>query len=241
MAQPIEPVVILVPGLLCDEAVWQHQCEALATGARCVVPVFGRLASITSMAEHVLATVPSERFSLVGHSMGGRVALEVMRLAPQRVERLALADSGTDSIAAGEVGESELKQRVSLLQLARERGMRAMGRQWANGMVHSARLGTPVFEAILDMIERSTPAIFEAQIAALLARPAAGAVLAGVRCPTLFMCGRQDSWSPLARHEKMHAMVPGSRLVVIEDSGHMTTMEQPQAVTLALREWLHGR
>jgi len=232
--------VLLLPGLLCDEAVWVQQREALSPIADCVVPSFGALASIADMAHSVLAAAPSQRFSLVGHSMGGRVALEMARLARDRIERLALLDTGIDAKAPGEAGEREHEGRMALLQLARERGMREMGRQWARGMVHPSRLESPLFEEILDMIERSTPAVFEAQIGALLGRPDAREVLASLRCPTLLMCGRQDGWSPLERHERMQAMLPGSNLVAIEDCGHMSTMEQPQAVSRALAEWLQG-
>jgi pimeloyl-ACP methyl ester carboxylesterase len=233
------PCVVLLPGLMCDAAVWSAQCEALSF-ADCVLPSYGELSSITGMARHVLESAPAQRFSLAGHSMGGRVALEVARLAPQRVERLALLDTGMDPLAPGDAGRRERDKRMALLQLAREQGMRAMGREWARGMVHPSRLGSPLFEQVLDMIERQTPAIFEAQITALLGRPDARGVLRGLQCPTLLACGRQDAWSPLSRHEEMHALVPGSRLVVIEDSGHMCTMEQPAAVSRALQAWLRG-
>lgn len=232
-----EPLVLLLPGLLCDETVWVEQRAALP-GHRCVVPDYGPLDSITAMAEQVLAEAPGERFSLAGHSMGGRVALEVMRLAPQRVLRLALLDTGLDAIAAGAAGASERAGRLALLEKARTEGMGAMGRQWARGMVHPAVLDTPLFERIIAMIERKTPDIFAAQIRALLGRPDARAVLPGVRCGTLLLCGRQDAWSPLARHEQMLALRPASRLVVVEDCGHMSTMEQPEAVARALRAWL---
>ncbi|NML18828.1 alpha/beta fold hydrolase [Azohydromonas caseinilytica] len=231
------PCVVLLPGLLCDAAVWREQCQALAF-ADCVVPSYGELASITAMARSVLEAAPAQRFSLAGHSMGGRVALEVVRLAPERVERLALLDTGMDPLAQGGAGEQERAKRMALLQVARAKGMRAMGREWARGMVHPSRLDTPLFEEILDMIERQTPAIFEAQINALLGRPDARPVLRALSCPTLLACGRQDAWSPLSRHEEMQALVPGSRLVAIEDSGHMSTMEQPEAVSRALLDWM---
>jgi len=232
------PTVLLLPGLLCDEAVWADQRVALSPVAQCIVPTYKSLASIEEMARHVLALAPLDRFSLAGHSMGGRVALEVMRLAPERIERFALLDSGVAPLAAGAPGERERTQRLALLRVAREQGMRAMGRQWARGMVHSSRLETPLFEKIIEMIARNTPDDFEAQILALLARPDSGPVLAAVRCPTLLACGRQDAWSPLARHEDMQRLVPSSRLLAIEDSGHMTTMEQPTAVSRALLDWL---
>mgnify|MGYP001361081529 CR=1 FL=1 len=86
----MKPTLILLPGLMCDAAAWAPQVQALSAQAACVVPAWGALDSITAMAEHVLATAPTATFALAGHSMGGRIALEVMRLAPQRVERLAL-------------------------------------------------------------------------------------------------------------------------------------------------------
>lgn len=236
------PVVVLVPGLLCDSAVWKEQCQALrdAHRADCVVPAFGNLASLTDMARSVLDAVAAPAFALAGHSMGGRVALEIARLAPERIERIALLDTGLDPLAPGAAGEQEKAKRMALLQLAREQGMRAMGRQWARGMVHPDQLESPVFEEVLQMIERQTPIAFEAQIKALLNRPDARPVLQALTCPKLFACGRQDAWSPLAQHEEMQALCPGSRLVVFEDSGHMCTMERPEAVTKALVDWLAG-
>lgn len=233
------PCVVLLPGLLCDAAVWRHQCAALDF-ADCIVPAYGEADSIGDMARLVLKELPA-RFSVAGHSMGGRVALEIARLAPERIERLALLDSGTEPIAAGLRGAQERAKRMALLQTARDIGMRQMGADWARGMVHPDRLGTPLFEEILDMIARRTPAVFAAQIRALLARPDAGDVLAGLRCPVWLVCGRQDAWSPLARHEHMQQQCPGSRLVVIEESGHMSTMEQPAAVSRALVDWMARR
>ena len=229
--------LLMLPGLLCDDAVWRAQCAALPD-VDCVVHSYGELDSIEAMARSALAAVAAPRFALAGHSMGGRVALEVARIAPQRVARLALLDTGVDPIAPGAAGDTEREGRHALLTLARDAGMRTMGRQWARGMVHPSRIDSLLFEQILDMIERSTPAVFEAQIAALLGRPDARDVFASLSCPVLLACGRQDGWSPLARHEQMQALRPASNLVVIEDSGHMTTMEQPAAVTRALADWL---
>jgi pimeloyl-ACP methyl ester carboxylesterase len=106
-------------------------------------------------------------------------------------------------------------------------------------MVHPDRLrDATLMESILAMIDRKTPGIFAAQIRALLNRPSAAAVLHAIDCPALVLCGREDSWSPLARHEQMARMIPGASLVVIEDSGHMVTLERPEAVTGAFGSWL---
>jgi pimeloyl-ACP methyl ester carboxylesterase len=209
-----------------------------ALQAKCVIPAWGLRDSLTAMAQQVLAEAPTERFHLAGHSMGGRVALEVMRLAPQRVERLALLDTGIHTLAAGEAGERERAGRMALLKVAQEQGMRPMGRQWARGMVHPSQLDTSLFDAILDMIERSNPAQFAAQINALLTRPDAAPLLPAIQCPTLVLCGRDDAWSPPAQHEAMQAVIPGATLSIIEHCGHMCTMEQPQAVNAAMAAWL---
>src|SRR4029078_335070 len=117
--------------------------------------------------------------------------------------------------------------------------MRAMGREWLQRMVHPDRLlDRGLIDAILDMIPRKRPDFFAGQIRALLERPDATGLLSEIRCPTLVLCGRQDSWSVLEHHEKMASMISRSRLVAIEDGGHMSTMERPAEVTAALREWL---
>lgn len=233
--------LVLLPGLLCDEAVWPDQVAGLAHRADSFVPDYGLLNSISEMARFVLASAPAEVFNLAGHSMGGRVALEVVRQAPQRVRRLALLDTGYEPCASGEAGAQEKAKRYALLERARSAGMREMGKLWAPGMVHPSQLGTPLFEAILDMIERSTPEQFEAQITALLARPDAEPVLRSMHCPTWLICGHDDAWSPYARHEAMHAMVPAqwSRLEGIADCGHMSTMEKPAEMTALLDAWLN--
>lgn len=237
--QPSQPTVVLLPGLLCDKAVWEQQRQALPN-AHCIVPDYGLHNSLAGMARNVLDDVDGAALNVVGHSMGGRVALEMARLAPDRVTRIALLDTGYQALANGSAGDAERRDRLALLQLAREQGMRVMGQRWAKGMVFPAHLDAPVFEDILAMIERKTPAVFEAQLQALLARPDASPVLRALRCPALILCGRHDAWSPLARHHEIQAMLPHAELVVVEEAGHMTTMEQPVAVSAALQRWLES-
>jgi pimeloyl-ACP methyl ester carboxylesterase len=229
---------MLLPGLMCDAAVWAPQCAALQTQTQCVVPIYGLRDSLTAMAQQVLAEAPVERFSLAGHSMGGRVALEIWRLAPQRVERLALLDTGVHQLPGDSEGERERVGRMALVSQACRQGMRTMGSQWARGMVHPAERDTPLFESILDMLERSSPEQFVAQVNALLNRPDASALLPTISCPTLVLCGREDGWSPPAQHEKMRDAIPNAELCIVEHCGHMSPVEQPQAVSDALAAWL---
>lgn len=230
--------LVLLPGLLCDGAVWQAQIAALSPQMDCHVAHYGALDDLAAMARHVLDTAPAPRFSLAGHSMGGRVAFEVWRQAPERVQRLALLDTASQPLAPGEAGATETRGRHALLDKARQHGMRAMADEWARGMVHASRIGGPVFDTILDMFERSSPEIFAAQIKALLSRPDATPLLATITCPTLLLCGRDDAWSPPARHEAMQQAIAGATLVVLEQCGHMSTLEQPEAVSRAFTDWM---
>lgn len=234
-----QPALLLLPGLTCDGTVWARQIAELSASADCVVPDYGVVDSIPAMAQAVLCAAPS-RFALAGHSMGGRVALEVLRRAPQRVTRLALLDTGYQARPVGRAGENEAERRQRLVDIAYSRGMRAMGQEWVTGMVHPERLhDADLIEGILAMIDSCPLATHSAQIRALLSRPDASDVLLTINCPTLVLCGRQDAWSPLAQHQEIAALIHGSRLETIEDCGHMSTMERPEQVSTALRRWLY--
>jgi pimeloyl-ACP methyl ester carboxylesterase len=135
-----QPTALLVPGLLSDRALWAGQLGALGRHVRCIVPACGALDSVPAMAAAVLAQAPPQ-FVLVGHSLGGRVALEIMRTAAARVRALALLNTGYQPRAAGAAGANEARERQALLERATALGMRAMGRVWVERMVHPARLG----------------------------------------------------------------------------------------------------
>lgn len=224
--------ILWLPGLLCDGAVWSP-LDIPGT-----VADYGDARSIATMAERALAQAPAGPLAVAGHSMGGRVAFELLRLAPERVARVALLDTGSHPLAAGEAGEKERAGRLRLLDIARREGMRTMAADWAQGMVHPSRLGGPVFEAVLDMFERKTPDLFEAQIHALLNRPDAAPQLPGIACPALLLTGADDAWSPPAQHQAMADAMPNGKLVVVPRCGHMSTMEDPSFVRAALLEWL---
>lgn len=232
--------LVLVPGLMCDRAVWEPLLPQLAGAATCRVVDPGDANSLVRMAHRVLDAAP-QRFALAGHSMGGRVALEVLRAAPERIARLALLDTGYRALPAGEAGAAERRKRQELLALAEQRGVRAMAQRWVQAMVHPDRLRDgELIETIVAMFERKTAQTFAAQIHALLERPDAADVLAHIRVPTLVLCGRQDSWAPVPQHEEIAALIGGhATLRVIEEAGHMATIEQPAAVGQALLQWLH--
>jgi len=232
------PPLLLFPGLSCNYEVWKHQARTFSDITSVRVADYGSCDSIADMARVALRLAP-QRFALAGHSMGGRVALEIVRRAPGRVMGLALLDTGYQPWKPGAAGERERADRMALVELARTQGLHVMARRWVQNMVHPARLSdASLIGSIVDMFGRKNPETFAAQIRALLNRPDSTPVLAQIRCATLVLCGREDAWSPVVRHRDIAARIPPSKLVIIENCGHMASMERPEAVTAAMQTWL---
>jgi len=226
--------IYLLCGLLCDEVIWKAQLAALHEQGHTDVRIFSfqQDDSIGGMAERVLQDAP-DAFFLAGHSMGGRVALEVYRRATQRVQRLALLDTGYEAAAP-----EEEARRAVLVERANAEGIAAIAETWAMPMLAPAhRQDAQLVNAILAMVARMSPAIYSRQIKALLNRPDATEVLAAIHCPTLILFGAEDGWSPPERHARMAALVAGSSMIEIPACGHMSTMEQAEAVSRALLTW----
>ncbi len=232
----MEPVPLaLLPGLLCDRALWRHQIAALSDIADSHVPDFTSQDNLSAMARAVLAAMP-ERFALAGLSMGGYVAFEVMRQAPERVIRLALLDTQARSDPPEQVA-----RRRGLIELAEKGRFKGVTPRLLPLLIHEARLTDQALTGeITAMAERIGKDAFLNQQKAILGRPDSGPTLASIACPTLVLCGRQDALTPLDRHLEMAAGILGSRQVVIEDCGHLSPLEHPQPVTLAMREWLEA-
>ena len=211
---------ILVPGLLSDTHVWARVTQDLSEPV--IVAALFDQDHITHMAEKCLAAVEGP-LAVAGHSMGARVALEMVRLAPDRVERLALLSTGIHPLKSGEP-----QRRAEIVNLAYEHGMAALAARWLPPMVHCR--DEDVMAGLTDMVLRMTPEIHDRQIRALVNRPEAKAHLPSITCPTLIMVGRQDNWSPVAQHEDIATLIPHSHLEVIEGAGHFLPVEQPDAV-----------
>ena len=166
--------------------------------------------------------------------MGGRVALEIFRLANERVLGMALLNSGVHPLRAGEI-----ESRGRLVKLAQERGMSAVAADWLPPMMGAspARVAQ-VMPGLLAMVERQTVESFAAQTKALIERPDAVRILPAIKVPTLLASGTADTWSPLTQHEEIRRQVSEATLVAIEDAGHMAPAEQPHAVAAAMRAWM---
>lgn len=226
----IRDTLYLLPGLLCDSESWQDVADRLQAEFEVTTPGYFRQDSLEDMARWVLAVAPP-RFSVAGHSMGGRVAMLLMRLAPERIERLALVDT-----AHAPATPDEAPKRQMLIDAARAEGMAALSRLWLPPMVGDAgRADAGMMARMAAMVERCPPEIYERQVKALLNRPEVWSVFPTIRCPTAVICGRDDGWSPVKGHQEMAAEIPGAELTVIGNCGHMAPVEQPQAVAEALR------
>jgi len=228
--------VLLLPGLICDARIWAPQAEALRAHRDVqAVNGYGEADSLGAMAEFVIENAPG-RFALAGHSMGGRVALEVFRRVPERVERLALISTGVHLPRSAKEAEG----RFALLERGVEQGMDALIDAWLPPMVWEPnRLIPGLMDDMAAMCADMGLDTYERQIRALLARPEVESLLPTIQCPTLVATGAHDSWAPPAQHESIAAAVAGSRLVIIPDAGHMVPLERPQAMTDALVSWLN--
>lgn len=228
-----KPALILLPGLLNDAALWRHQTETLTDIADVTVADLTGADSMAGLARHVLAQAP-QRFSLAGLSMGGYVAQEIVRQAPERVERLALIDTS----ARADLPEQS-QRRQELIALAQSGRLDEVSLQLLPNLLHPARVDDPDFrDCVLGMARRIGKDAFVRQQTAIMGRPDGRPDLARISCVSLVVVGRQDSLTPPKIAEEMLAGLARGKLVVIEDCGHLAPIEQPQAVSAVLRYWL---
>ena len=225
--------LILLPGLLCDAALWRHQITHLADTVTVSVADLTQDETVAAMAERVLAGAP-KTFALAGLSMGGYVAQEIMRQAPERVERLALIDTNARADTAAQVETH--KQLIRLSEIGKFKGVTP---RLLPNLLHPDHLKVPaIADVVIAMAGRVGQDAFKRQQHAIMTRRDGRSDLEAIRVPTLIVCGRQDTLTPVALHEEMQARIDGSKLVVIEDSGHLAPLEQPHAVTAVMRTWL---
>ncbi|WP_239019629.1 alpha/beta fold hydrolase [Sphingomonas suaedae] len=224
--------LLILPGLMCDAGMFAATLAALPQ-ARAIDDHYGGADAIGVMAEHVLASAP-DCFALIGHSMGARVALEVIARAPDRVTRLMIADTGVHGVREGEA-----ESRYALRDLGRREGFDRLVDAWLPPMVgEGARADAALMAALRAMCLRAGQAVFEAQTEALLHRPDTDAVLQAVACPVTVVVGDEDQWSSVAQHEAIAARIAGAVLHVIPGAGHMAPAEKPEAFNALIREWL---
>lgn len=229
-----EPL-LLVPGLNCTGDLFAPLIDVLSARMRVMVADVARDATIASMAGRVLASAP-ERFALAGLSMGGYVALEIMRLASARVTRLALLDTSArpDTVEASQ-------RRRDLVRIA-ETGPAAVDEihrlLWPR-LVHPSRQADAQLEGVVHGMARATgPVAFARQQAAIMGRMDSRPFLSAVQVPTLVLVGEDDAITPPEHAAEMASLIPSAKLVLVSDCGHLSVLERPAATLAAVETWL---
>jgi pimeloyl-ACP methyl ester carboxylesterase len=226
--------LVLLPGLLLDARLWQAQIEGLGGRAAPWVADLTRDDTIAGMAHRVLADAPAGRIALCGLSMGGYVAMEIVRLAPERVARLALLDTQ----AIPETPEAT-ERRLTQVRLAKGGKLALVVARLLPLELYGPQLEDSRLRELRKAMALSVGTdAFLRQIAAIMGRPDARGTLAAIACPTLVLCGEHDLLTPPARHEEMAAAIRGSTLVSVPACGHLSTLEKPLEVNRALSAWL---
>ena len=227
---------MFLPGLLCDRALWQGvipPLESLPQIASVQVADLTRDDSMASMAKRVLDEAPPE-FILGALSMGGYVAFELMRRAPERVRGLMLLD--TQPLPETDASR---EKRLATIELARSGKFKGVTRHLLPSLVHESRVDDPlVAPIVLGMAERVGVEAFIRQQTAILGRQDSRPVLARIECSTLVMVGEQDRITPLSIARDMAASIVDSRLVVVADCGHLPPIERPKIVADQMVRWL---
>ena len=230
---PARIPLVLVPGLLCDAALWEYPSRWLGDVAEISIADTLQDDSLASMARRILAAAP-DRFALAGLSMGGYVCMEIMRQASDRVTRLALLDTGSRADT-----EEQTKRRRGLIQLAEIGKFKGVTPRLLPLLVHPDRqTDEPLTSAIIEMSARVGQEAFFRQQRAIMGRPDSRGDFATYDLPVLILCGREDVLTPIGLHEEMAALIGGARLCLVEECGHLSPLERPHAVTALMRDWL---
>lgn len=229
MSEPL----ILIPGMMCDARVFSDQILALNTERAVHLAPLCLDSAVPAMARRVLDTAPA-RFALAGHGLGGVVAMELFRMAPDRVSRLALMSC----TPLAETPQEAAAREPRIVRAQSGRLSEALREEFpADSFAPTA--SRQMIQAILDEMAGSLGAeTYLRQSRAMQRRPDQQGVLRRLKAPTLVLCGIHDKIAPPRRHEFMAELIRDARLEVIDEAGHMPMIEAPDAVTQALARWL---
>lgn len=235
MAKIIKPTLVLIPGLGNNARIWSAQISELSSDYEIVVPDYSSASSIDEMADCVLALVGAERFSLVGFSLGGYIALNLINRIPQRIERLAFISSSP--YAESEVAAKQRKKIIDAVKQDYHSVLKNMG----NAIVCSDGPNAETAREVLSLMGQEIDVeVFCRHQLATSQRVDSRAVLASIDCPVQVLVGEQDVVTPVSGNRFLAENIAGASLQVIENSGHLLPLERPQEVITFLRHWLES-
>lgn len=227
-----DPLVFL-PGMMCDGRLFAPQIAAFSARLPVMVMTTSGETTMTGLAKRVLDVAPPT-FALAGLSMGGIIAMEIIRLAPERVSRLALLD--TNHLADPPEKAAVRQAQVQKVLAGDLRGV--MRDEMKPNYLADGPMKARVLDLCMEMAETLGPEIFVQQTTAIRTRPDQSETLRNVSVPALVLCGAEDQLCPVERHRLMHKLLANSVLTIIKGAGHLPTLEQPQLTNKALNEWL---
>ncbi len=223
----------MVPGMMCDERIFSPQIEELSKNIEVTVADISNFSSVSELASDVLKKAPKS-FSLLGHSMGGIVAMEIYSQEPKRIEKLILMDTNPKA----ELDEVKLKREPQIREVNKGKLLEVMRDEMKPNYLAESENKRSVLNVCMDMALTLGPDVFINQSRALQSRLDQQNTIQSIKIPVLIMCGSEDKLCPVERHEMMHNMISDSDLIIINNAGHMPTLEQPRETTEVIKEWL---
>ena len=223
----------MVPGMMCDERIFSPQIEELSQNLEVTIADISNFSSVSELASDVLKKAPKS-FSLLGHSMGGIVAMEIYSQEPKRIEKLILMDTNPKA----ELEEVKLKREPQIKEVNKGKLLEVMRDEMKPNYLAESENKRSVLNVCMDMALTLGPDVFINQSRALQSRLDQQNTIQSIKIPVLIMCGAEDKLCPVERHEMMHNMISDSDLIIINNAGHMPTLEQPRETTEVLKEWL---
>ena len=223
----------MVPGMMCDERIFSPQIEALSQNLEVTIADISNFSSVRELASDVLKKAP-KIFSLLGHSMGGIVAMEIYSQEPNRIEKLILMDTNPKA----ELDEVKLKREPQIREVNKGKLLEVMRDEMKPNYLAESENKRSVLNVCMDMALSLGPDVFINQSRALQSRLDQQNTIQSINIPVLIMCGSEDKLCPVERHEMMHNMISDSDLKIINNAGHMPTLEQPRETTEVIKEWL---
>ena len=223
----------MVPGMMCDERIFSPQIEALSQNLEVTIADISNFSSVRELASDVLKKAP-KKFSLLGHSMGGIVAMEIYSQAPDRIEKLILMDTNPKA----ELDEVKLKREPQIREVNKGKLLEVMRDEMKPNYLAESENKRSVLNVCMDMALTLGPDVFINQSRALQSRLDQQNTIQSIKIPVLIMCGSEDKLCPVEKHEMMHNMITDSDLKIINNAGHMPTLEQPRETTEVIKEWL---
>ena len=223
----------MVPGMMCDERIFSPQIEELSKNLEVTVADISSFPTVRELASDLLKKAPKS-FSLLGHSMGGIIAMEIYSQEPNRIEKLILMDTNPKA----ELDEVKLKREPQIKDVREGKLLEVMRDEMKPNYLAESENKSSVLDVCMDMALSLGPDVFINQSRALQKRTDQLNTIQSINIPVLIMCGSEDKLCTVERHEMMHNMISDSDLKIINNAGHMPTLEQPRETTEVLKEWL---